>query len=220
MLSSFKPWQSGTAALMALAIWAGATAPIVMTTPASAQLFPQSPGRANQTTIRAGSSIPVRYEAAKKIVVSPDETMPLNLKVAANITNRSGDVLIPSGSVIEGELQPADGGSQYVARQVVTYDGRRLPIDATSDVIKTTRVSKGLSTSSIIKGAVVGAAAGTALGGLTGNRRISTGEVLIGTGVGAAGGAVLGRKKVDVVVINPDTDLDLTLRSSLAVQRY
>lgn len=217
---SSKPWQSGTAALMALAIATGATAPMLMTAPASAQLFPSSPGRLNQTTIRAGASIPVRYEKAKKIVVSPDETMPLTLKVAADVTNRSGDILIPAGSLIEGELQPSEGGSQFVARELVTYQGRRQPIDATSDVIKITKINKGVSTSSILKGAVVGAAAGAALGGLTGNRRISTGEVLIGTGVGAAGGAVLGRKKAEVVVIEPDKDLDLTLRSSLAVQRY
>ena len=107
-----------------------------------------------------------------------------------------------------------------MAREIVTYQGRRQPIDATSDVIKNTKINQGVNTSSILKGAVVGAAAGAALGGLTGNRRISTGEVLIGTGVGAAGGAVLGRKKTEVVVIEPDKDLDLTLRSSFAVQRY
>lgn len=219
-ISSFKPWQSGCSALMALAIATGTTAPMLMTAPASAQLFPSSPGRLNQTTIRAGASIPVQYKEAKKIVVSPDETMPLTLKVAANVTNRSGDILIPAGSLIQGELQPADGGSQFVAREIVTYQGRRQPIDATSDVIKTTNVSRGVNTSSILKGAVVGAAAGAALGGLTGNRRISTGEVLLGTGVGAAGGAVLGRKKAEVVVIEPNKDLDLTLRSGFAVQRY
>lgn len=219
-VSSFKPWQSGCAALMTLAIATGATAPMLMSTPASAQLFPSTPGRVNQTTISAGASIPVRYQEAKKIVVSPNETMPLTLKVAANVTNRRGDILIPAGSLIEGELQPADGGSQFVARDLVTYQGKRQEIDATSDVIKTTRLNRGVNTSSILKGAVVGAAAGAALGGLTGNRRISTGEVLIGTGVGAAGGAVLGRKKAEVVVIEPDKDLDLTLRSSFAVQRY
>jgi len=45
----------------------------------------------------------------------------------------------------------------------------------------------------------------------------SVGDILIGTGqalqVGRSWGA-----KADVVVINPDTDLDLTLRSSLALR--
>jgi len=206
---------------MALAMSAGVTAPIFMPVSASAQLFPQQSSpvqRSSQVTIRSGTSIPVRYEEAEKIVVSPDETMPLTLKVAANITNRSGNVLIPAGSLVVGELQPTRGGSQFVARELVTYQGRRQPINATSRVINTTQVSRGTNAGSILKGAAVGAAAAAALGGLTGNRRISTGEVLIGTGVGAAGGAVLGRNKADVVVINPDTDLDLTLRSSLALR--
>lgn len=204
---------------MALAITT-ITTPMLWSAPAAAQLFPQSPQRSNQTTIRAGASIPVRYEEAKKIVVSPNERMPLTLKVAADVTNRSGTVLIPAGSLIEGQLQPTDGGSLFVARELVTYNGRRQPIDATSDVIETTTVNRGVNTSSILKGAVVGAAAGAALGGLTGNRRIGVGEILGGAGVGAAGGAVLNRKKADVVVIEPDKDLDLTLRSSLAVQAY
>lgn len=218
-MSSFKPWQSKTAALMALAI-TSTTTPMFMSAPATAQLFPQSPERLNQTTIRAGASIPVRYDRAKKIVVSPNERMALTLKVAANVTNRSGTILIPAGSLIEGQLQPADGGSQFVARELVTSNGRRQSINATSEVIETTTVKQGANTGTILKGAVIGAAAGTALGGLTGNRRIGVGEILVGAGVGAAGGAVLGRKKADVVVIEPDNDLELTLRSSLAVQAY
>ena len=220
---TFKPWQTGTAFLMALTISTSATIPMMMTSPAAAQLFPSSPGSSrssDRTTIRAGARIPVRYDKAEKIVVSPQEKMRLTLTVAANITNRNGTVLIPAGSLIEGELVPADGGSQFIARNLIIDDGRRQSIDASSDVIETTQIRRGVSTGSILKGAVVGAAAGAALGGLTGNRRISTGEVLIGTGVGAAGGAVLGRKKVDVVVINPDTDLNLILDSSLTVDRY
>ncbi|MDV2990515.1 MAG: hypothetical protein N4J56_000169 [Chroococcidiopsis sp. SAG 2025] len=220
---TFKPWQTGTAFLMALTIGTSAILPMVMTAPATAQVFPSSPGSSrisDRTTIRAGARIPVRYDEAEKIVISPKERMRLTLTVAANITNRNGTVLIPAGSLIEGELVPADGGSQFIARNLIIDDGRRQSIDASSDVIETTQLRRGVSTGSILKGAVVGAAAGAALGGLTGNRRISTGEVLIGTGVGAAGGAVLGRKKADVVVINPDTDLDLILDSSLTVDRY
>lgn len=212
---SFNSWQSGTAALMALAIATGATAPIVTTAPASAQLFPQ---QTTQITIPTGTSIPVRYQQAEKIVVSPNETMPLTLTVAANIITRSGTVLIPAGSLIVGQLQPADGGSQFVATELVTYQGRRQLIDGTSRVINKTEVNRGASTSSILKSAVIGSAAAAAIAGITGNRNISAGEVLIGTGAGAVGGLVLGRKKADVVVINPDSDLDVTLRSSLALR--
>lgn len=219
-MSSFNSWKAGTSALMALAIATGSTAPLVLTAPASAQLFPQSPqsGTTTQVTIPAGTSIPVRYDQAEKIVITPTETLPVTLKVAANIVNRSGSILIPAGSLVVGQMQPADGGSEFVARELVTYQGRRQPINASSDVISTTQVSRGASTGNILKGAVVGAAAAAALGGLTGDRKITVGEVLIGTGVGAGGGLVLGRKKADVVVVDPDTDLDLTLRSSLALR--
>ena len=218
-MSSFNSWKAGTSALMALAIATGSTAPLVLTAPASAQLFPQSPqSRPTQVTIPTGTSIPVRYDQAEKIVITPTETMPVTLTVAANIVNRSGSILIPAGSLVVGQMQPANGGSEFVARELVTYQGRRQPINASSNVISTTQVSQGASTGNILKGAVVGAAAAAALGGLTGDRKITLGEVLIGTGVGAGGGLVLGRKKADVVVVDPDTDLDLTLRSSLALR--
>lgn len=217
---SCKSWKSGTAALMAMAVATSVTAPLATIAPASAQLFRQSPSSnsTSQIVIRNGTSIPVRYEEAEKIVVSPNERLPITLKVAANITNRNGSVLIPAGSLVEGQLQPANGGSYFVARELVTYQGRRQPINATSQVIETTQVNRGTNVGSILKGAVVGSAAAAALGAVTGDRRITAGEVLIGTGVGAAGGAVLGRNRADVVVINPDSDLDLTLRSSLAVR--
>jgi hypothetical protein len=69
-----------------------------------------------------------------------------------------------------------------------------------------------------LKGAAIGGAAAAALSGLTGDKKISILEVLGGAGAGAAGGLVLGRKKVDVVVINPNTDLALKLRSDLALR--
>lgn len=217
---SCKSWKSGTAALMAVAIATSVTAPLATIAPASAQLFRQSPrsNSSSQIVIRNGTSIPVRYEEAERIVVSPNEELPITLRVAANITNRNGTVLIPAGSLIEGQLQPTSGGSYFVARELVTYQGRRQPINATSEVIETTQVNRGTNAGSILKGAVVGSAAAAAIGAVTGDRRITAGEVLIGTGVGAAGGAVLGRNRADVVVIDPDADLDLTLRSSLAVR--
>lgn len=217
-MSSFNSWKSQTAALMAVAIAAGSTAQLAIIPSASAQLFPQSPSRTTQATIPSGTSIPVQYDEAEKIVITPTETMPVTLKVAANIVNRSGTILIPAGSLVVGQMQPATGGSQFVARELVTYQGRRQPISASSNVINTSQVSQGASTGNILKGAAVGAAAATALGGLTGDRKITVGEVLLGTGVGAAGGLVLGRKKADVVVVDPDTDLDLTLSSSLALR--
>ena len=214
-------WKPGTAALMALAIITGTSAPIFSNASASAQLFPSSSRSTTSTTntqitIPSGTTIPVRYSKAEKIVVSPKETMAVTLTVASNIINRSGTILIPAGSTIEGELQPASNGSQFVARTLIT-NNRRQSINATSQVISQTTVRQGSKTGNILKGAAVGAAASAALGALTGDRAIATEEVLLGTGAGALGGVLLGNKKADVVVIETDTDLALTLRSNLAL---
>lgn len=210
-------WKSGTAALMALAITTGTSAPLLTTASASAQLFPsQRSTTPSQITIPSGTTIPVRYNQAEKIVVSPNETMAVTLTVASNIINRSGTILIPAGSTVEGELQPATNGSQFVARTLIT-NNRRQSIDATSNVISQTTVRQGSKTRNILKGAAVGAAASAALGALTGDRAIATEEILLGTGAGALGGALLRGRQANVVVIEPDTDLDITLRSNLAL---
>jgi len=127
-LNIFNPWQSGTAALMALAITTAA--PLLTTTPASAQLFPRQ-----STQIAIPTGLPSQSDRGEKIVIAPKETMPLTLTVAANIVNRSGSVLIPAGSQVIGQLQPANGGSQFVARELAIYQSRRQPINATSRVI-------------------------------------------------------------------------------------
>lgn len=211
-------WKSKTAALMALAITTGISAPIFSNASASAQLFPSSSRSTTTTqiTIPSGTTIPVRYSKAEKIVVSPKETMAVTLTVASNIINRNGTILIPAGSTIEGELQPAGNGSQFVARTLIT-NNRRQSINATSQVISQTSVNRSSKVGNILKGAAVGAAASAALGALTGDRAIATEEILLGTGAGALGGALLRNKKADVVVIETDTDLALTLRSNLAL---
>jgi hypothetical protein len=50
--------------------------------------------------------------------------MPFTLTVRDDITE--GDrVLIPAGTRIEGEFQPAGGGTRFVAKTLVFDDGRR-----------------------------------------------------------------------------------------------
>lgn len=235
-MNSINSWKSNTAALLATAIATSAIAPMMASAPAVAQLFPQQtypqrtyPQRTypqqtypdpqtSQVTIPAGTSIPVRYNKAEKIVVSPDETMPLTLTVATNIVNRSGSVLIPAGTQIVGQIQPVSGGSQFVAREIVISQNRRQQLNATSEVFsRTEEIRRGSNTRSILKGAVIGAAAASAISLITGNKKIAAGEVLGGAGLGAVSGVLLGRRKAEVIVINPSTDMNLTLNSSLPV---
>lgn len=218
--------QSSSAVLLALGMASSTIAPLTVPAPSVAspapltiaQLFPTSSTSGRRVAIAAGTRLPVQYTKAEKIVVLPTETVDLNLYVSRNIRSSSGALLIPAGSEVRGKLKPADGGSQFVADQIVLTDGTRLAVDAESQVIATNQqISKGTNTSSILTGAAIGAGAAAAISGVTGNRRITLGKVLIGAGAGAVGGLVLGRKKVDVVTINPNTDLNLTLNSSLTV---
>lgn len=219
-MSSFKPLQSTTAVFMSLSILVGAAVPLVASSPAAAQRFPQE-SRNRRVVIPAGTSIPLRYDKAEKIVLSPDETVPLTLRVPRNIKSRNGTILIPAGSEVVGQLEPANRvkGSRFVANELILYNGRGQSINASSKIItRTEEIRRGANTSSILKGAAIGGAAATALATILGDKAIATEEILGGAGLGALGGLLLGRRTVEVVVVEPDTDLDITLRSELALR--
>ncbi|XGV94584.1 MAG: hypothetical protein ACAF41_17750 [Leptolyngbya sp. BL-A-14] len=218
-------WQSGTAFVMALSMTSTAIAPLAMASAATAtpspflvaQLFPsqQAPRR---LAIPTGTRLPVRYDGADKIVVSPTETSPLTLLLAKNIRSSSGEVLVPSGSQIKGELRPVDGGSEFFAQQITFANGSVQSIDATSEVVtKTQEIVPGTNTDAVLKGAAIGAGAAAVISGVTGKKRITLGKILIGGGAGALGGLIFGKKRADVIVINPNADLTLTLNSPLSV---
>ncbi|MEH2248170.1 S-layer homology domain-containing protein [Nostoc sp.] len=212
----------------------------------------------------SGTSIPVKYLDAKRIVVSPKETTPLTLTVATDVTNNQGKVVIPAGSQIVGQLQPVTGGSQFVASQLI-INGQQLGINASSHSITTTQDVRSPNFTAILKDAAVGSVAAAGISGLTGNKHITLGKVLTGTAVGTAVGAnqnrnvlstlrdtaigagaaagisgITGNRSItagkvipgaaagaiiggivdqsstnQVVVINPNTDLTLTLNSDL-----
>lgn len=179
----------------------------------------QQPATPTVTSLPTGTTIPVRYNQAERILVTKEETAPLTLTVGQNVVTANGRVLIPSGSQVVGELRPAQGGSQFVAQELVLSTGQRYPLNATSEVITTTeQVRKGTSTGNIAKNAALGAAAAAAISAVTGDRAIATEEVLGGAGAGALASVVFGRDRVELIAIDPDTDLQLTLGSNLELR--
>ncbi|MBE8968102.1 S-layer homology domain-containing protein [Nostocales cyanobacterium LEGE 12452] len=169
-------------------------------------------------TIAQGTAIPVKYDKAEKILVTKDETSPLTLTVSQNVVTQDGSVVIPAGSQVVGQLKPATGGSQFVAEKLVLTSGQEYQLNATSDVItKTETVKKGTSVSSIIKNTVLGAGAATAVSAVTGDRAIATEEVLGGAGIGALVGLFFGKNSVDLIAIDPNTDLQMTINQNLLV---
>ncbi|MEH1815755.1 MAG: S-layer homology domain-containing protein [Nostoc sp.] len=169
-------------------------------------------------TIAQGTAIPVKYDKAEKILVTKDETSPLTLTVSQNVVTQDGTVVIPAGSQVIGQLKPATGGSQFVAEKLVLTSGQEYQLNATSEVItKTETVKKGTSISSIIKNTVLGAGAATAVSAVTGDRAIATEEILGGAGIGALVGLFLGKSSVDLIAIDPNTDLQMTINQNLLV---
>ncbi|NER47535.1 MAG: hypothetical protein F6J86_10385 [Symploca sp. SIO1B1] len=223
-------WQSKTALVMALGMSSIAAVPLMMATAATAssdsyrvaQLFPSQrqpiSQEFNNVTIPAGNFIPTRSDETDKIVITPDESMSITLVVDTDIRSSAGTLLIPAGSEIDGELRPDGNGTRFFAQELrIRNSNQRRQINATSQKItETETIKEGTDTSSILTGALIGAAAGTVLGEIFGD--IDFLEVLGGAGAGALAGLLLGgRKEAEVFVINPDRDLGLTLQSDLVL---
>lgn len=217
----YHRWQSKAALILALGMTSSAIAPIVITKTAIASSQPHESklllAQSASEVVPSGTRIPVTFDK-DKIIVKPDETAKAKLIVAEDITSDTGRVVIPEGSEINGELRPADGGTQYVAREVVIKRrnrDQRFPIKASSQVITRTETINEKTSRDVLKGAAIGAAAGAVLAEIFGG--INLGEVLAGAGVGAIATVLQGKreKEVEVVVVDPQRDLDLTLDEDL-----
>ncbi len=166
----------------------------------------------------SGVTLPVRYDQAQKILLAPGETVPLTVTVSQNIVSPQGSVLIPVGSRVVGQLQPTQGGTQFVASELLLTTGQRYNFTASSQTLtQTETIDRGVDPISMVKGTLFGAGAAAIVSGVVGDHRITAGKVLSGAGGGAAIAAVLGRKRVNLLVVNPNTDLTLTLGSNLTL---
>jgi hypothetical protein len=169
-------------------------------------------------TVPKETVIPVKYDRAKKILVAQNETVPLTLIVAQNVVTQEGTVVIPAGSKVSGELRPAKGGSRFVAQKLTLSSGESYDIDASSEVItKTETIHQGINTRGVIRDSVLGAGAGAAIAGVTGDDTITAGKVLAGAGVGALAGVFFDKKSVKLIAIEPNTDLQLTVHQDLPI---
>ena len=198
--------------------------PLTSLSPAYAQLFPpQERSRDNNyndsIVIPAGTTIPLEYDK-DKILVTKEETTPITLTVAANIRDRSRNTLIPYGTEVTGQIEPVGNGrsgSIFVADELIFADGTRQFINARSQpVTRTETVSRGKDAGDVLKGAAIGAAAAAVLSEIFGD--ISVGEVLGGAGLGAIAGLLLGGNEVELISIDPNQDLDITLDSDLTLR--
>jgi hypothetical protein len=232
MLTSHKH-RLEKSALIALMIGATTMASFLPITSASAQLFRRTPSSISnnryslnnnrQVAIPRNTQIPLEYLGEEeKILLKADESLDLTLSVAANIKDTNGNFLIPAGTKVEGTLTPAERdskkGSQFVAKTLVFADGRTQPINGLSQIVtKTEVVEEGATGDEILEGALIGAAAGALLGILTGDNAIATEEILGAGALGALGGWIFGGGSVELISIDPDHDLNITLQQDLII---
>jgi len=217
-------WQAKPALLMALGLMTAAIAPLAAQVPAVASSYRISQLLDSaRILIPAGTVLDVDYdsedgEEVDKVIVKPDETAPLTLRVETPIRTQAGTVLIPAGSQIKGELRPLEDdqvGTQFFADTLILPNGNEYDLDATSAPVTRTETITEETDPDIIKGAVIGAAAAAVLAEILGSIDIL--EVLGGGALGAIGVLIFGgdTDELEVVVVDPGQDLDLTLQSNL-----
>jgi hypothetical protein len=161
----------------------------------------------------AGTIIPTNYPEAQKILVTKEETAPITLEVTEDIKDTSGNIVIPRGSLIAGEIRPADGGSYFVSEVLLLANGDEYAINADSQIIsRTENIDDGRNTDAIWQGAVAGSAAASIIASFLGDNAIATEEVLGGAGFGALMGFLLGGNRTkELISIDTEEDLDLIL---------
>ena len=220
-----------TSSLIILTTLAATATNFANITPVRAQLFPESrptrnrdynPPRQNRNvsvnTVPQGFVIPLEYDE-EKILLTPDETVPVSLYVAADIKDSRRNVLIPYGSEIIGQIEPneAESGSFFRAQELVFPNGTTQSIDAESQIVtRRETVKEGANAGDILQGAAIGGAAAAVLSEIFGD--LGALEVLGGAGAGALAGLLLGGNEVELVSIDPNNDLDVTLLTSLTVR--
>lgn len=222
---------SKKALLIALSINIVATISLVLPSPNFAQNNTnleqeETPQRQIAVRIPAGTTLPVRYDVAKKILVSPNEPgpIPLTLTLARNVSSFNASSLIPAGSQIVGELVTIQDQqtAQFVAKQLVLSDGKRIELSASSRIIdRTSEISKNQRVDRIVKNSALGTAAAAAFAAMSGNPIVASQEVVLNSGFGSSAelvGAFRNQEKATIITIFPNSDFTLTLNSDLVLK--
>lgn len=178
---------------------------------------PRNERRRSDAVVPEGTLISVRHSEAETIIVSPEETLPVTLEVREDITSRRGTILIPEGSEIIGEIEPYRDGSRFVAEEIILRNRESIDLYATSETVtERQEIEEGVDLGGVLEKALIGAAAAAILADITGD--IDLREVLVGAGLGAIVGVIVDRNTAEVIVIDPNRDLDLTLQSDLVLR--
>ena len=144
-----------------------------------------------QTTL-----IEVITQSEETLYFSPNTIYSLPLRVSRTVT--VDGVTLPAGTVIEGRLEPVEGGLRYVSSHIQAGSLQRS-LNASSDVLRDVKDPRETSAGAITGDAAIGAAGGAILGVILGDG-ISFGEIIGGAAAGVIVGNVTAQR---VVVIEP-----------------
>jgi hypothetical protein len=217
MLNFKKRGRARPVALLTLLLSASLVALALSLTPAIAKQLVKIQPLAITDSLRipAGTAIPVKYEKAAKILLTQEETFALSLTVTDSLKTADGQVLIADGSQIIGEIKPSSRGSQFFSQKIFLKQDKpqEESIDAISGVVdRLEKIIKGIDPAQIIKGAALGPSAAAVLASLTEDKPIDRGLLREG-GLEVLAGWLLRGESVNLLSIDPQRDLQLTLRS-------
>lgn len=164
-----------------------------------------------QTSIllRAGDALGTTFIDDDTLYFDPRDTRPASLTIVNDIFDASGNVAIPAGSLITGQFQPVEDGTQFVADSLLVGN-QAFPLAAQSQTIASQRDPRQVSAGAIAQDAAIGAGIGLVLSAVTGDRAIATEEVLGAAALGAVVGNVTAPR---AIAISPETDINLTVTS-------
>lgn len=221
MTHTKQSWKAGLALAMTLGMGTVPALPLITQTSATAQVF--SSDRTSNRTFRIvrGTVLPAEYNDGEttKIVVTPDETLDITLTTTRAVRSTRGTEIIPAGTDVIGQIEPYDDGVRFVAQTLELADGTEQDIEATSQVIsEREKVSRRGNDDAVWQGALAGGAAATIISAAVTDVGIF--KTLAGAGAGALGGWLFGRgRSKEVIVINPERDLNLVVNEEFLLSR-
>lgn len=210
--------KSAIATIVAIASLSGWVAPAMAQLPPQPDWRPvepqplpsdELPFSLQTALLRAGDTLGATFVDNDTLYFDPRETRASSLYIRSDVFDASGNVVIPSGTLITGQFQPVEDGTQFIADSLVLGD-RAFPLFAQSQTIESQRDPRQVSAGAIAQDAAIGAGVGLVLSAVTGDRAIATEEILGAAALGAVVGNVTAP---EAIAIPPDTDINLTVTS-------
>lgn len=112
------------------------------------------------SVLRAGSAVPILLD--REIAVNNGESTSIAAKVLQDVRNDSGDVVIPGGSEVRGDVEFTAGGARLVLKELIVRE-RQYAIRATTSVYPT-QTQGGTQGGNPLFGGVVGGFGGYSIG--------------------------------------------------------